>query len=262
MPFESVYRVSTRNSVPTVAEVDALARKLGMDLPVGYREFVTAFGPGTLSDFLIAYMPSEISSTPEELDRLSQVADDHREGIRESALLPEDIEQAVVFAHAAAEAPIWIASQRLGPRLFEEVEGYVYEIQDGFFGLVGICTASGQHEFPFFEPRNGRRRERVLAVRPGIGHKGFVDLMAERWGRESLRCSRSSIDELGCPHYFESGIEGHIELLLAKADDLPPDCFYARVRYDIGSERDFSAFVEPLLLPGGGQHDFIGEPMW
>ena len=263
MRFESVYRVSTRSSVPMATDVDALGRELGMELPLGYREFVTAFGPGALSDFLVVNMPSEIRN-PEsyrgkcDRERLALVAQWHREDKRDCVLTPDDIEEAAVFAYASAESPIWIASRRLGPRLFDQVDDDVVEIPEGFFGLVELCTSRQRHEFPFFEPRNGRRRMRVFAVRAGIGRDGFVDSMARRWGREGMRCSRTAGDEL-YPHYFVPAIEGHIELLLAKHDRLHPDWFTVRARYDIDSEADLAAFVEPLLLPGGGPHDFIGE---
>jgi hypothetical protein len=100
---------------------------------------------------------------------------------------------------------------------------------------------------------------RVLAVRPGVGRDGFLAAMARRWGRDSLRCSRPAPDEL-YPHYFVPAIEGHIELLLdARQNRLPPGCFHVRARYDIDSEPDVAAFVEPLLLPGGTPVDYLGE---
>ena len=157
MAFESVYRVSTRNRVPTAADVEALGREVGMELPAGYSEFVTRFGPGALSDFLVVNIPSEIkiplshiASTDRE--HLAQVAQGYKDDERECALTPGEIEQAIVFARAAAESPIWIASRRHGPRLFEEFQGEVFEISDGFFGLVELCTSRQGHEFPFFEP--------------------------------------------------------------------------------------------------------------
>jgi hypothetical protein len=131
-----------------------------------------------------------------------------------------------------------------------------------FFGLVERCTAGQQHEFPFFEPRNGRRRMRQLYVRPGVGRAGFVEAMARRWGPDTLRCSRSTQGEL-YPHYFEAAIEGHIELHLdPQYPRLPGDSFFVRACYDIDSEAELAAFVEPLLLPGGGPHEFMGEPIW
>jgi hypothetical protein len=237
-----------------------------MELPLGYREYVTAFGPGTMSDFLVAKMPSKISSPDSREQKrnreiLALVAQSYRERDCECGLEPEDIEQAIVFAYASAEAPIWIATRRLGTRLFEQVEGDVFEIRDGFYGLVEKCTAGQQHDFPFFEPRNERRRMRQLCVRPGVGRSGFVEAMARRWGRAHLRCSRSSKDEL-YPHYFVAAIEGHIELHLdPQYNRLPGDSFFVRARYDIESEADLATFVEPLLLPGGGPHDSIG-PSW
>jgi hypothetical protein len=263
VPFESVYRVSTRNSVPTEADVDSLSRELGMELPLGYREYVTAFGRGTMSYFLVVKMPSEIRSPDSREEKrnrelLAWVAQSYRQRESECGLVPEDIEQAIIFAYASAEAPIWIASRGLGTRLFEQVEGDVFEIRDGFYGLVEHCTAGQRHEFPFFEPRNGRRRMRQLYVRAGVGREGFVEAMARRWGHANLRCSRNSKDEL-YPHYFVAAIEGHIELHLdPQYNRLPGDSFFVRACYDIDGEADLAAFVEPLLLPGGGPHEFIG----
>src|SRR5262249_57339371 len=139
--FDAVYRGSTRNSVPEAADVDALGRELGMELPLGYRELVTTFGPGTLSDFLVVNMPSEIRSLPGYIDpvereRLACVAQAYQEHKRARALTPDEIERAIVLAYAAAEAPIWIASRRTGSRLFEQVEGDLFEVAQGCFGLV------------------------------------------------------------------------------------------------------------------------------
>lgn len=266
MPFESVYRVSTRNSIPTEAEVDLLCRELGMDLPLGYREYVTAFGPGTMSDFLVVNMPDKIRNPDSRVEKrnrenLAYVAQSYRERDCECGLEPEDIEKAIVFAYASAEAPIWIASRRLGTRLFGQVEGDVFEIHDGFYGLVEKCTAGQQHQFPFFEPSNERRRMRQLYVRPGVGRGGFVEAMARQWGRAHVRCSRTNSDEL-YPHYFVAAIGGHIELHLdPQYNRLRGDSFFVRARYDIESEADLAAFVEPLLLPGGGPYEFLG-PSW
>jgi hypothetical protein len=266
MRLESVYRVSTRNSIPRAADVDALRRELGMELPTGYREYVTSFGRGRLSYFLLVNTPNEIRNPPSyigESDRkwLAQLAQWNKQDNRESIMTPEDIERAVVFARADSERPMWIATARLGPRLFEQVDGDIFEIRDGFFGLVERCTSGQHHEFPFFEPFNGRRRMRQFYVGPGIGRKGFVEAMGRRWGRENLLCSRNS--EHPYPIYFMSAIEGQFDLHLDPNDPdynrLPGDSFFVRARYDLDSEADLTAFAEPLLLPGGGPHEFIGE---
>ena len=151
---------------------------------------------------------------------------------------------------------MWIACGRLGSRLFEQVEGDIVEIREGFFGLVDLCTSQQQHDFPFFEPNNSRRRIRVCAIRPGVGREGFVDTMINRWGLETLRQSRTASDN---PHYFVPAIEGLIELLHWEPTGLPPGRFYVRARYDIDFEGELAAFVEPLLLPDSGPHDFIGD---
>jgi hypothetical protein len=97
---------------------------------------------------------------------------------------------------------------------------------------------------------------RVCAVRPGVVQEGFVEAMPRRWGLETLRQSRTDSTN---PYYFVPAIEGLFELLLWKPTGLPPGCFYVRARYDIDFEGELAAFVEPLLLPGGGPDDFIGD---
>lgn len=234
-----------------------------MELPVGYREFVASFGAGAVCDFLVVNMPYQIRESHGRGDwdgeRLAFIAQWYKEEKRECVLTPKDIEEAVVFARASAEKPIWIASRRLGPRLFEEVESDIVEVDEGFFGLVQLCASRQGHEFPYFEPHNGRRRMRVFAVRAGVERDGLVESMARRWGREGLRCSRTAIDEL-YPHYFVPPIEGHVELLLdASHNRLPNGSFYVRARYDIDSEQDVAVFAESLVPPGGSPGDYLGE---
>lgn len=267
MSFESVYRVSTRYSLPGEESIHSLSQALGMELPIGYSEYATSLGLGTMCTFLVVKMPNQIRTPAKEDEEfyreLFVLAGEHASDSGNVAGLDStDFEHATVFAYASAEAPIWFATRTRGPRLFEYVEGDTFEIENGFFGLVEHCAAGQQHEFPFFEPKNGRRRMRQLYIRSGIGRTGFVEAMARRWGRDGLRCSGSSNDEL-YPHYFVSAIEGHIELHLdPQYNRLPGDSFFVRACYDIDSEADLAAFVEPLLLPGGGPHEFTGEPIW
>lgn len=265
MSFESVYRVSNRNSVPSAEDVHSLSRALRMELPIGYREYIASFGPGTMCTFLVVETPNQIRNPDAEdekyyreiFDLAGQYASvtDNIAGL-DSA----DFERAVVFAYASAEEPIWFATRTQGARLFEHADGGTYEIENGFFGLVERCTAGQQHEFPFFEPKNGRRRMRQFYVRSGVGRTGFVEALARRWGRDSLRCS---CREEFYPLYFVTAIEAYIELHLdPQYNRLPGDSFFVRASYDIDSEADLAAFVEPLLLPGGGPYEFIGEPSW
>ncbi len=204
-----------------------------MELPIGYREYVTSLGLGTMCTFLIVKMPSQIRN-PERQDeefyrKVFAYAGQYASKPGNVAGLDStDFERATVFAYASAEAPIWFASRTQGARLFEHVEGDTFEIENGFFGLVERCAAGQQHEFPFFEPRNGRRRMRQLYVRPGVGRTGFVEAMSRRWGRDNLRCSRSSKEEY-YPHYFVPAIEGHIELHLdPQYNRLLGDSFFVR----------------------------------
>jgi hypothetical protein len=238
-----------------------------MELPIGYREYVTSFGLGTMCTFLVVKMPSQLRNPDrgdeEHYREVFRFAGEYASDSGNVAGLdPTEFERATVFAYANAEAPIWFATRTRRARLFEHVEGDTFEIENGFFGLVERCTAGQHHEFPFFEPRNGRRRMRQLYVRPGVGRTGFVEAMARRWGPDTLRCSRSAQGEL-YPHYFVAAIEGHIELHLdPQYSQLPGDSFFVRACYDIESEAELAAFVEPLLLPGGGPHEFTGEPIW
>jgi len=265
--FESVYRVSTRYTLAGEQDVDSIRRALSMTLPIGYSEYVTSLGLGTMCTFLVVRMPNDIripARKDEEYYReVFAVAGKYASDSGNVAGLDStEFERATVFAYAASEAPIWFATPTRGPRLFEHVEGDTYEIENGFFGLVGRVADGQHHDFPFFEPKNGRRRMRQLYIRPGVGRTGFVDAMAGRWGRDGVRCSRSAKEEL-YPYYFVQAIETHIELHLdPQYNRLPGDSFFVRACYDIDSEADFASFVEPLLLPGGGPHEFTGEPIW
>jgi hypothetical protein len=265
--FQSVYRVSPRNSYPSEEDINSLSRALGMELPIGYREYATSLGHGAMCTFLIVKPPNQVGppvSKDEEFYRgvFAQESESDSDVRNVAGLDSTDFQHATVFAYASAEAPIWFATRTQGQRLFEYVKGDTFEIENGFFGLVERCAAEQEHEFPFFEPNNGRRRMRQLYVRPGVGRAGFFEAMARRWGSDSLRCSRSSKDER-YPHYFVPAIEGHIELHLdPEYNRLPGDSFFVRACYDMESEADLAAFVEPLLLPGGGPHEYTGEPIW
>lgn len=253
MPFESVYRVSPRCVPLGGADVDALGRELGMNLPLGYHDFVTTLGPGELCDFLLVNMPDEIRNpSPHSHGRavLDWFAQLLREENRSDILTPEDVEKGVVFAYSA-ERPLFIASRRLGPRLFELCDDWIVEIAQGFFGLVDLCASWTRHDFPFFEPHNGRRKTRGFDIRAGIGRHGFLDAVTRRWGNEGLRRSRQAADE-EYPNLFVPAIGGRFELFLdPKYNRLPPDCFFVRAKYDTDHEADVAAFVESVLLPGG-----------
>jgi hypothetical protein len=122
--FESVYRVSHRNSVPGEEELNSLA----MDLPIGYREYATSFGLGTMCTFLVVRMPSQILNPDGHCDaKLAFAVEDALESEQNpnswwrnvAGLSSADFQRAKVFAYAAAEAPIWFATSSQGPRLFE-----------------------------------------------------------------------------------------------------------------------------------------------
>ena len=266
MPFESVYRVSRRNALPTKEDVVSLGRELGMELPVGYQDYITTFGAGTLSYILMVRTPDEIRN-PTDRDRtfyremIAYAAKECASNTDQIDLSPSDIERGTFFARESAEAGLWFAVPSQGTRLFEFISGDIFEIENGFYGLVDRETEGQQHEFPFFEPRNGRRRMRQLYVRPGIGRNGLVQAMVKRWGQDSVRCSRTGEDELD-PHYFVSPIEAHLDVQLEQSSQLPQGAFFVRAHYSIDSEADFANWVEPLLLPGGGPHECVQDNSW
>lgn len=238
-----------------------------MEPPLGYREYVASLGLGTMCTDLIVRMPDEIRTPSREDDDLYWGV---FEGACERVSTPDniagldssDFKEAIVFAYTDAEAPIYFATRARGSRLFEHAEGLTFEIENGFFGLVERHIAERELTFPFFEPKNGRRRMRQLSIRSEIGRTGFVEALARRWGRESIRCPCISSDDL-YPDYFVSTIEGYFELHLdLRNTRLPGNSFFVRASYDIDSEADFADFVQPLLLPGGGPYDCSGEPFW
>jgi hypothetical protein len=278
--YEAVNRVVrigvsrvTRNSIPGEEDVNSLSRALGMELPMGYREYVTSFGPGTMCTFLVVKMPSQIRN-PERRDEefyrdVFAFAGEYASDPGNVAGLDStEFEHATVLAYANAEAPIWFATRTRGARLFEHVEGGTFEIENGFFGLVERCAAGQRHEFPFFEPKNGGRRMRQLYVRPGVGRTGFVEAMARRWGSDNLRCSRTSKEEY-YPHYFVPAIEGHIVLHHRRASKrtLPsaaeaassvrfahlPPCFFRMPFAQAAGSHGFNNILRPGLTALGGR---------
>jgi hypothetical protein len=80
-----------------------------MELPLGYREFVTTFGRGELCEVLHVYMPSEIESSGyndsereslallafknSQRKTLALLADHYRARGKDSPLTPDDLEQ-------------------------------------------------------------------------------------------------------------------------------------------------------------------------
>jgi hypothetical protein len=115
---------------------------------------------------------------------------------------------------------------------------------------VERCTLQQHHDFPYFEPHNGRRRMSVFAVRPEVGRDGFIDAMTRRWGKDGVRCSRPAKEELN-PHFFVSAIEGHLELLLDPSSwALPAGGFHVRARYDTDSDEEVADLVQSVALPG------------
>jgi hypothetical protein len=139
MSFESVYRVSARNSFPGEEDVNSLSRGLGMELPVGYREYVTSLGLGTMCTFLVVKMPSQIRN-PDKQDEefyrevFALAGEYASEPGNVAGLDSTDCAGATFLAYAAADAPIWFATPTHGPRLFEHVEGDTFEIANGLFG--------------------------------------------------------------------------------------------------------------------------------
>ena len=68
MSLESVYYVSHRISVPGEEELNSLA----MELPIGYREYATSFGLGTICTictFLVVRMPNQILNSDGHCDK-------------------------------------------------------------------------------------------------------------------------------------------------------------------------------------------------
>src|SRR5262245_14417510 len=114
-----------------------------MELPIGYREYAASLGLGTMCTFLIVKMPKQILNSAGPCDEgLTFAVEDPLESEQNpnswwrnvAGLGSADFQRAMVFAYAAAEAPIWFATPSQGPRLFEYVEGDTCEIENGFFG--------------------------------------------------------------------------------------------------------------------------------
>jgi hypothetical protein len=253
--FQSVYRVSTTGPTVPAQDVDALARELGLPLPAGYREYLMELGRGELCDFLRVRAPREVlRSLNQDRESRHAWAELLREGLCESdALTDEDVAEAIVFA-TSAEGDDYFCCPRFGPELFElpRHDDVIASVPDGFVGAVRLSVERMQHDFPFFEPWDERRRRyRGFDVRPGLGLEGFLERVKGRWGEAGLRRSRTGADEM-MPNLFIRPIEARFVLYMDKEDTgLPADAFHVVASYDTDAEADLADFVESVLMPGG-----------
>src|SRR4051812_29835293 len=67
MPYNDLYPVTMRLEPVPAAEVDRLAADYRLELPGGYRDFLTRFGPGNVCGYLEVMHPDEIRVCMREL---------------------------------------------------------------------------------------------------------------------------------------------------------------------------------------------------
>jgi hypothetical protein len=131
-------------TLATAADVEKLEKKLSVQLPLGYKEYVTTFGDGVLSDCVRVYLPKQIErelkpwrkrikqhwfwdETPKVLpqDRALEcivIADTlngdevvfHPNDNKRLYVLPRDFEQSFLAGSDLLEAIEWLLSDKLG----------------------------------------------------------------------------------------------------------------------------------------------------
>ncbi|MBA3530412.1 MAG: hypothetical protein H0T73_00630 [Ardenticatenales bacterium] len=60
MDFEKIYLVSANLEVASADDVKRLEEHLGVDMPVGYANYVMRLGRGTYCDYLRVHLPEQI----------------------------------------------------------------------------------------------------------------------------------------------------------------------------------------------------------
>jgi hypothetical protein len=254
-PFADVYRVTTKLRPVPPAEVDALARDLGVPLPDGYRGYVTTFGSGELCDLLRVWTPDFVRERigPDAWERESYVEGVRQEAWESGVLTPEDAAEAVTFGDTV-EGDSFVGCPRFGGVLYELPRHHhvIRRFEDGFYGVVADTVARMRLDFAYFEPDDTGRRHRSFTAGPDSDGHALVAEVVRRWGEAGVRRSRSDPGE-AIPTLFVSPIGGRLTLYLnGRYTGLLPGCFPVAMSYDAEHEADVADFVGRVGYTGCG----------
>jgi hypothetical protein len=196
MAFADLYPVSTRLEPVAKTDVDRLAAEHGLELPVGYAEFVQRFGPGTVCDYLVVRAP-EGGRAWRAAYADSLLCEDLYEGSREewSALgVTFDQFRGGLSLLDTDQTPDYLSVPGHGPAVFEVIRGDVRALPGGLPEVIGSVVETFGVEFPYFEPARTGRSFASHHLRPGVELDALLAAMEARWGA-GVRRLRSSEDD-------------------------------------------------------------------
>jgi hypothetical protein len=97
MNWDDVYLVTDKLKIVSDAEVDELETRLGVTMPVGYREFMTQLGDGNYCGYVYVLTPSYVEEPAKKWKSLDATRSNL--GWHEDLLTPELVLQCIEIAH-------------------------------------------------------------------------------------------------------------------------------------------------------------------
>jgi hypothetical protein len=195
MSFADLYPVSTRLEPVAKTDVDLLAAEHGLELPVGYAEFVRRFGAGTVCDYLVVRAPEEARAWRADYAE-GLLCEDLYEGNREEwSSLGVTFEQ---FRRGLSvldtdQRPYYLSFPGHGPAVFED-SGGIRAFPGGLPEVIRMVVETFGVDFPYFEPTRAGRSFASHHFRPGVEFDAFLSAVEARWGA-GVRRLRSRDDD-------------------------------------------------------------------
>lgn len=180
----------------TPAEVDALAQRLWITFPKGYREFVTCLGEGTLGSFVRVYPPWRIEN---ELSEWRRRINKYWFWDAGHELLPKERALECVIIADTVNGDELVFHPRRMDRLFvlPRDSERIFEVDGDLLAAVEWMCVSGELADPFeernFEPFDsrteleGHETEKTAADPEGESLEDIVELAASWAKRHAVR---------------------------------------------------------------------------
>lgn len=246
MPFEDVYRVSDRLTLVPVEEIDALEKRLGFPLPLGYREYLTTLGLGNCCEGLEVLSPAEVEMG------LTYWQKEHapiasEEGFWEdgSLLTAKELAKSVIFARNC-HGDHFIGCPRKKRAVFElpRHDSKMRLLEQGFLAPFDCWYhARKRFSFPFFVPENDghRRSSGTLHLKVDANPLEAWPLIEKTWSG-SLRVVEGDTTAVVRTCVFIKAIQGSATLWVV--DGQNEHEFY--FGYDVDHEREVKVVIQQL----------------
>lgn len=247
MLFDTLYPVSTRLAPIPATEADRLAAEFGMELPLGYREFLERFGPGVVCDYLQIRPPDEArewrrsyaeSILCEDLyegngDRWSSLGvtfDQFRRGI---SVLDTD------------QSPYYLSVPGHGPTAFQVEGGGVTAHPGGLPEVILAVVKMFGLGFPYFDPTRAGRSFESHLLRSGAGFDAFLAAVDARWG-PGVRRLQSNEDDYSVTLFARPVQAKFVCYRESGESQTPPFSFQVNAYYDEEHAAEVNEFLRPF----------------